>query len=119
VGPGAVGRRPLSTAGEISRHLFPYTDADAQCAASDFFGRRNKTGAFPDYHAREVCVIRIAGLFLLAAAAAMAQPPYDLDRVSVGTEAPDFELPQPAGDPVRLSSLRGNNVVLVFYRGYW
>jgi peroxiredoxin Q/BCP len=35
--------------------------------------------------------------------------------VEEGTEAPDFELPSDAGEPVRLSSLRGRPVVLYFY----
>lgn len=33
----------------------------------------------------------------------------------VGEEAPDFELVNQYGEPVRLSSLRGRNVVVVFY----
>ncbi len=33
----------------------------------------------------------------------------------VGTAAPDFELTNQHGEPVRLSSLRGQNVVVVFY----
>jgi mycoredoxin-dependent peroxiredoxin len=36
--------------------------------------------------------------------------------VEIGDEAPDFELPDQHGKPVKLSSFRGNkNVVLVFY----
>src|SRR5262245_31433176 len=38
---------------------------------------------------------------------------------AVGTAAPDFELRNDHGDPVRLSSWRGRNVVLLFYRGFW
>ena len=34
---------------------------------------------------------------------------------AVGGIAPDFELPNQFGEPVRLSSFRGQNVVLVFY----
>jgi len=34
-------------------------------------------------------------------------------------EAPDFALPDPQGRPVRLSDLRGQPVLLVFYRGFW
>ncbi|YCH19580.1 peroxiredoxin [Arthrobacter sp. D1-29] len=33
----------------------------------------------------------------------------------MGAAAPDFELPNQFGEPVRLSSFRGKNVVLVFY----
>lgn len=36
--------------------------------------------------------------------------------VEIGSEAPDFELPDQHGTPVKLSSFRGSkNVVLVFY----
>jgi peroxiredoxin Q/BCP len=35
--------------------------------------------------------------------------------VTEGDEAPDFELPDQDGEPVRLSSLRGKPVVLYFY----
>ncbi len=34
---------------------------------------------------------------------------------AVGSTAPDFELVNQHGEPVRLSSFRGSNVVLVFY----
>jgi mycoredoxin-dependent peroxiredoxin len=34
---------------------------------------------------------------------------------AVGGQAPDFELANQFGEPVRLSSFRGQNVVLVFY----
>jgi peroxiredoxin Q/BCP len=34
---------------------------------------------------------------------------------TVGEPAPDFELPDASGNPVRLSSLRGKKVVLYFY----
>ena len=47
-------------------------------------------------------------------------PPYDLDRVQVGDEAPDFTLVSLAGPNVTLSDYRGEkDVVLVFYRGHW
>ena len=55
-----------------------------------------------------------------SAVVAMAQPgPSDLDRVQVGQASPAFDLPSAAGGNVSLRSLRGKNVVLVFYRGYW
>ena len=43
----------------------------------------------------------------------------DLNRVAVGSVAPDFELPAASGGKLKLSSFRGKHVVLVFYRGYW
>lgn len=35
--------------------------------------------------------------------------------IGPGEQAPDFELPNQDGEPVRLSSLRGQRVVLYFY----
>jgi peroxiredoxin Q/BCP len=35
--------------------------------------------------------------------------------IEPGTTAPDFELPDQDGNPVRLSSLRGRSIVLYFY----
>jgi hypothetical protein len=47
-------------------------------------------------------------------------PSVDLARVRVGISAPDFTLESKDNDLITLSSFRGkNNVVLVFYRGYW
>jgi cytochrome oxidase Cu insertion factor (SCO1/SenC/PrrC family) len=44
----------------------------------------------------------------------------DTGRVTVGSEAPDFTLESLAGPAVTLSQFRGKqNVVLVFYRGFW
>jgi len=37
------------------------------------------------------------------------------DPLAVGTQAPDFTLPDDKGNPVSLKKLRGKNVVLVFY----
>jgi thioredoxin-dependent peroxiredoxin len=39
------------------------------------------------------------------------------DPLPVGSKAPDFTLPTESGKKVTLSSLRGKNVVLVFYPG--
>lgn len=36
-------------------------------------------------------------------------------KLAEGDTAPDFELPSSSGKPVKLSSLRGKNVVLYFY----
>ena len=42
------------------------------------------------------------------------------DRVpAVAAEAPEFTLADHNQRPVRLGSLRGRNVLLVFYRGHW
>jgi hypothetical protein len=47
-------------------------------------------------------------------------PPTELERVAVGTTAPDFSLRSLAGDTTTLSDFRGaKDVVLVFYRGHW
>lgn len=47
-------------------------------------------------------------------------PPVAIDRVAVGSIAPDFTLAVYRGDTFTLSDLRGSkNVVLVFYRGWW
>src|SRR3978361_821869 len=35
--------------------------------------------------------------------------------IQTGEQAPDFELPNQEGEPVRLSELRGRSVVLYFY----
>ena len=46
--------------------------------------------------------------------------PTDLERVAVGTMAPDFSLEAMNNDTLTLSDYRGSkNVVLVFYRGHW
>jgi peroxiredoxin Q/BCP len=39
------------------------------------------------------------------------------DPLTAGSKAPDFSLPGQDGKAVRLSQLRGSNVVLVFYPG--
>ena len=47
-------------------------------------------------------------------------PGADLERVAVGSEAPNFTLASYSGDAVELASYRGQkHVVLVFYRGHW
>ncbi len=66
---------------------------------------------------------RILLLFTLLAAALAAgqnQPlPKPQTASAEGKEAPDFSLPDQEGRDLRLSSLRGHRVVLIFYRGYW
>ena len=66
--------------------------------------------------------MHVSGLLLTAgflAAQSPAQSPYDLNRVQPGKPAPDFVLLTGAAKTVRLSDLRGKNVILVFYRGQW
>lgn len=47
-------------------------------------------------------------------------PPTELDRVALGTMAPDFTLRSLTGESHTLSQYRGRkNVILVFYRGHW
>lgn len=40
-------------------------------------------------------------------------------RVQVGEQSPDFVLPSPSGNMVRLSQFKGHKVLIDFYRGYW
>ena len=49
-----------------------------------------------------------------------AKLPPAATALSVGRPAPDFTLPDAAGQSVALASYRGRTpVVVVFYRGYW
>jgi peroxiredoxin len=45
--------------------------------------------------------------------------PAPVSALGPGTPAPDFALPNQAGDPVSLRGLRGRPVVLVFYPADW
>jgi peroxiredoxin len=41
-----------------------------------------------------------------------------MSKVFINSPAPDFELTDISGKPVRLSDYRGRNVLLVFNRGF-
>ena len=57
--------------------------------------------------------LAFATALLLLRAAAHPAPP------AVGQPAPGFRLVDQDGRRVELSALRGQKVVLVFYRGFW
>ncbi len=38
---------------------------------------------------------------------------------AAGQAAPDFALPDEHGKTVKLSAMRGQKVLLIFFRGYW
>lgn len=56
---------------------------------------------------RTAITIFLVGLLLL--------PPAPLLAVEVGEKAPEFELPSTRGGKLKLSSLRGRNVLINFY----
>ena len=61
----------------------------------------------------------LLGSCVIGMALGQSPSPYDLNRVKADEQPPDFTLPTHDGRKVSLSALRGKNVVLVFYRGYW
>jgi cytochrome oxidase Cu insertion factor (SCO1/SenC/PrrC family) len=62
----------------------------------------------------------VAVLVLVAASAAQVHRlPKPQVESAAGQPAPDFTLRDQSGQAVRLSGLRGNRVLLIFYRGYW
>jgi hypothetical protein len=63
--------------------------------------------------------VGFAGLFLWFLFVHTANLPEAARAPAVGTVAPDFALRDQADHEVRLSSLRGHPVVLLFYRGFW
>lgn len=85
---------------------------------------------------RAASVLALAGLWAAAASVPTSRlsaqqpalgpadghdlPGADLERVSVGDEAPLFALESFDGTTIELAGFRGEkNVVLVFYRGHW
>ncbi len=65
-----------------------------------------------------IAIFVLAALFFLTANAG-AGPKLPPLRVIVGHKAPGFSLPSSNGKMVSLSSLRGHNVLIDFYEGYW
>ncbi len=63
--------------------------------------------------------VLVLGFFLFYNFSFSAQLPESRGAPKVGEAAPDFTLPDQEGKPVKLSELRGQPVLLVFYRGYW
>ena len=61
----------------------------------------------------------LAGVFVWWLFAFSYQLPQAAAAPAVGVVAPDFALRDHRGNEVRLSSLRGQPVVLLFYRGFW
>ncbi len=62
-------------------------------------------------------------VFMLITTGIAAAQNYPLARPQVasaeGKPAPDFTLPDAEGKPFQLSKLRGQRVVVIFYRAYW
>jgi cytochrome oxidase Cu insertion factor (SCO1/SenC/PrrC family) len=59
-------------------------------------------------------------LVLLAVGAAQVhRSPKPQIESAAGLPAPDFTLQDQSRKAFRLSTLRGNPVLLIFYRGYW
>ena len=49
-----------------------------------------------------------------------SEPASDLEKIQVGTSAPDFNLESADGKWIKLSDYQTQkNVILVFYRGWW
>lgn len=61
----------------------------------------------------------VAGLFAWWMFAYSYRLPVAARAPAVGAAAPDFTLQDERGNAVTLSSLRGQPVVLLFYRGFW
>lgn len=59
------------------------------------------------------------GLFLLLVHVGSYELPTAPKELAVGIAAPDFTLPDAQGGSFSLASMRGQPVLLVFYRGVW
>lgn len=65
-----------------------------------------------------VATLATVGFLLLVHVSTYDLPPAPKD-LAVGMEAADFVLPDEAGNPVALASMRNHPALLVFYRGAW
>lgn len=63
--------------------------------------------------------VALAGVFVWFLFGHTADMPAAARAPAVGTTAPDFTLRDQSNTEVRLSSLRGHPLVLLFYRGFW
>ena len=66
----------------------------------------------------------LAGLTLVLGAlwfglAAISKQSRQAPAVAVGDAVPDFTAPDEHGEPVRLADLRGQPLLLKFFRGHW
>ena len=64
-----------------------------------------------------ICLLSF-GVFAQTKDDKMPKKRSNTEPLKVGEIAPDFTLNDQNGNPVTLSKLKGN-VMLVFYRGYW
>jgi hypothetical protein len=81
-----------------------------------FQGKRGGKFSAPALAALNLALSGFLGWHLFVASYRL---PPAMRAPTVGAVAPDFELKDERGVPVRLSSFRGRSVVLLFYRGFW
>lgn len=63
--------------------------------------------------------VALAGLFVWYLVGLSGHLPAAAAAPALGSPAPDIALTDQHGAPLRLADLRGRNVLLVFYRGFW
>ena len=70
---------------------------------------------------RLVLAVLLTGVLMAAASTASAQHSYPKPQIAsaAGQPAPNFTLSDQDGKPVELAALKGQPVLLYFYRGYW
>jgi cytochrome oxidase Cu insertion factor (SCO1/SenC/PrrC family) len=67
---------------------------------------------------RIASVFAVLTLVLVGTAQVHRLPKPQIDWAE-GQPAPDFTLRDQSGKEFRLSALRGNRLLVIFYRGYW